>query len=282
MSLKRNSLLAAELVTFSHTLFVLPLILSGYFVVYDELILMDIFLIIIAAVSARTIGMLLNRIVDYRIDLENPRTSSRPLPSGRVSKNFVYFFLALSIFIYLITCWSICDFVFMLSPIPVIFFIIYPYMKRFTPFCHFFLGIALSIGPIAGGVATSCDFTGLYSTIPIGIFTFFWISGFDILYALQDYEHDIKNNIFSIPSVYGISNGIKVSSLCFALSFIAILYYSYSSSFNLLNIIIILLILINYVFQIINSSNNNYSFFKYNSYIGILILILVISDILFI
>ena len=85
MLLKRNSLLAFELVTFSHTLFVLPLIFSGYLIAYDEIIIKDIILILIAAVSARTIGMLLNRIIDAEIDLKNPRTSTRPIPSGRAS-----------------------------------------------------------------------------------------------------------------------------------------------------------------------------------------------------
>ena len=282
MSLKRNYLLALELVTFSHTLFILPLILSGYFIVYKKILLLDIFLIILAAISARTIGMLFNRIIDNEIDLKNPRTSSRPIPSGRASKNFVFLLLFFSISIYLLSCWLICDFVFILSPIPLLLFIVYPYTKRFTAFCHFFLGLALSIGPIAGGVAATCDLTGLYLTLPIGIFTFFWISGFDILYALQDYQHDIRNDIFSVPSIYGINNAIKISSVCFIISLIAICYYSFIYTFNFLSILIILIILMNYIFQIIHSLRNNYSFFKYNSYIGILILILVISDILFI
>ena len=93
MSLKRNYLLALELVTFSHTLFILPLILSGYFIAYKNILLLDIFLIILAAISARTIGMLFNRIIDNEIDFQNPRTSSRPLPSGRASKNFVLLLL---------------------------------------------------------------------------------------------------------------------------------------------------------------------------------------------
>ena len=112
MSLKRNYLLALELVTFSHTLFILPLILSGYFIVYKKILLLDIFLIILAAISARTIGMLFNRIIDNEIDFKNPRTSSRPIPSGRASKNFVFLLLFFSISIYLLSCWLICDFVF--------------------------------------------------------------------------------------------------------------------------------------------------------------------------
>ena len=112
----------------------------------------------------------------------------------------------------------------------------------------FFLG-RLSVA----GVAATCDLTGLYLTLPIGIFTFFWISGFDILYALQDYQHDIKNDIFSVPSIYGINNAIKISSVCFIISLIAICYYSFIYTFNFLSILIILIILMNYIFQIIHS-----------------------------
>ena len=282
MLLKRNSLLAFELVTFSHTLFVLPLIFSGYLIAYDEIIIKDIILILIAAVSARTIGMLLNRIIDAEIDLKNPRTSTRPIPSGRASKRFLFLFLILSSLIFFITCWFICDFVFFLSPIPIILFTLYPYTKRFTPFCHFFLGATLFLGPIAGGVAANCNIDGFYLALPIGVFTFFWISGFDILYAMQDYDHDIKNKIFSMPSIYGIKNAIVTSSICFTLSIASLVYYAVLYKSNFLSFFIILLIAINFSIQIINSLRNNYSFFKYNSYVGLLILILIISDILFI
>ncbi|MBT3475389.1 4-hydroxybenzoate octaprenyltransferase [bacterium] len=282
MLLKRNSLLAFELVTFSHTLFVLPLIFSGYMITYDRIIVKDIVLILIAAISARTIGMLLNRIIDAEIDQKNPRTATRPIPSGRASKRFLFLFLLLSSLIFFLTCSFICDFVFFLSPIPIILFAMYPYTKRFTPFCHFFLGATLFLGPIAGGVAASCNIDGFYLTLPIGIFTFFWISGFDILYALQDYNHDINNGIFSLPSIYGTKNAIITSSLCFILSIVSLVYYTVLYKSNFLSFFIILLIALNFSFQIINSSRSNYSFFRYNSYVGLLILILIISDILLI
>lgn len=282
MSLKRNSLLAIELVTFSHTLFVLPLIFSGYLIVTKDFILIEIILLLIAAISARTIGMLFNRMIDKKIDFANPRTSSRLIPSNKVSNLFVYTFLILSIFIYFISCFLICNFIFFLSPIPIILFFVYPYTKRFTWLCHFFLGLTLSFGPIAGGLVSTCDIQGFYSVLPIGIFTFLWISGFDILYALQDHKHDVKNKIFSIPSRFGTKTGIKISLFCFSLSIMTLIYYAFSFKNNLLSFVIITIISINFIFQIVNSFKNNYYFFKYNSYIGILILLLIISDILII
>jgi len=281
MLLKRNSSLALELVTFSHTVFILPLIFSGYIILAsDQMVIKEVVLILLAAISARTIGMLLNRVIDAKIDLKNPRTSSRPIPSGRASKNFLVLFLILSFGIYFISCWFLCWFVFLLSPIPIILFTIYPYTKRFTYLCHFFLGATLSLGPIAGGVAAGCDLEGFYLSLPIAIFTFFWISGFDILYALQDFEHDISNNIFSVPSSFGIKPAIIISSFCFACSLGSLSYFFLFFRSNILSIALVSLIAINFIFQIIRSAKKDYSFFKYNSYIGFLILILVISDIL--
>lgn len=282
MLVKRNSLLAFELVTFSHTLFVLPLIFSGYLISFKEFILIDLLLILIAAISARTIGMLFNRIIDSKIDLANPRTSSRPIPSNRVSMKFVYYFLSISLVFYFLSCFLICELIFFLSPIPIIFFIIYPYTKRFTKFCHFFLGISLALGPIGGSIASVCDMQGLYNVFPIAAFTIFWISGFDILYSLQDYSHDVKNNIFSIPSNFGQKTAIKISSGCFILSIACLVYYCFLFNLSILSFFIVTIISINFFLQIFNSLKNNYSFFQYNSYVGFLILILVISDILFI
>ncbi|NSW88710.1 4-hydroxybenzoate octaprenyltransferase [bacterium] len=282
MLLKRYSFLAFELVTFSHTLFVLPLILSGYLISFREFILLDFLLILIAAISARTIGMLLNRIIDSKIDSENPRTSSRPIPSKRATMKFVYSFLIGSLFFYFISCFFICEFIFMLSPIPIIFFTVYPYTKRFTPFCHFFLGASLALGPLAGSIASTCNIEGLYIVAPIVAFTLLWIAGFDILYALQDFKHDLKYKIFSIPAIYGIKTAVKVSSVCFILSIICLIYHSIVFNYNFLSFLIIVIISINFFLQITNTLKNNYSFFKYNSYIGFMILILVISDILFV
>ena len=224
MLLKRNSLLAIELVTFSHTLFVIPLIFSGYLIAYDEIIIKDIILILIAAVSARTIGMLLNRIIDAEIDLKNPRTSTRPIPSGRASKRFLFLFLILSSSIFFITCWFICDFVFFLSPIPIILFTLYPYTKRFTPFCHFFLGATLFLGPIAGGVAANCNIDGFYLALPIGVFTFFGFQAL-IFYML------CKTMIMILRIKYSLcpqSMELKMlSSLpLFALLFLLLVYFT--------------------------------------------------------
>ena len=277
---RKNASLVLELVTFSHTLFVLPIIFAGYIISLKEFNISIFVLILIAAISARTIGMIFNRIIDSNLDLQNPRTSHRLIPTGKVSKKFVVLFLILSVIIFLVSSWLICDLVLFLTPVPLICFFIYPYLKRFTYFCHFFLGITLSLGPIAGGIAASCSLESILLTFPIAIFTIFWISGFDILYTLQDFDYDIKSRTYSIPSYFGKKIAIIISSGCFFVSCLSILYYLCTNEFALLGYLFFLVLLFGFSVQILRSKASDFSFFKYNSYIGFLILILIISDIL--
>ncbi len=277
---KKNTSLALELITFSHTLFVLPLIFTGYFISIEKFDLIIFLLILVCAVSARTIGMLLNRLIDAEIDSKNPRTAERPVPAKKVTKRFVLFFLAISLATFLLCSWLICDLVFILAPIPIILFFVYPYLKRWTYMCHFFLGVTLSIGPLAGGIAATCSLQSINETLPIAIFTIFWISGFDILYALQDFKHDVKSGIYSVPSYFGKKKAIILSSFCFVTASSSIFYYLHSNNSHGSTYILLILLVLGFFIQILRCNRMDFSFFKYNSYIGFLILILIFSDIL--
>ena len=277
---RKNTSLALELVTFSHTLFILPIIFAGYLISLKDISIYVFLLILVAAVSARTIGMILNRIIDSDLDSRNPRTANRAIPAGKISRRFITSFLILSLIAFAVSSWLICDLVLLLSPIPLIFFFVYPYLKRVTYFCHFFLGITLSLGPLAGGIAASCSLDSIPSILPIVFFTVFWISGFDILYALQDFDSDIRNGIYSIPSYFGKKIAIIVSAICFSISSLSIFYYVYVNESSLLNYSLFIILVVGFCIQIIRSREDDFSFFKYNSYVGFLILILIISDIL--
>ena len=277
---RKNTSLALELVTFSHTLFILPIIFAGYLISLKDFSVYIFLFILVAAVSARTIGMILNRIIDSDLDSRNPRTANRAIPAGKISRRFITSFLILSLITFAVSSWLICDLVLLLSPIPLIFFFIYPYLKRVTYFCHFFLGITLSLGPLAGGIAASCSLDSIPSILPIVFFTVFWISGFDILYALQDFDSDIRNGIYSIPSYFGKKIAIIVSTICFSISSLSIFYYVYVNESSLLNYSLFIILVVGFCIQIIRSREDDFSFFKYNSYVGFLILILIISDIL--
>ena len=110
--------------------------------------------------------------------------------------------------------------------------------------CHFFLGVTLSIGHLAGGIAATCSLQSINETLPIAIFTIFWISGFDILYALQDFKHDVKSGIYSVPSYFGKKKAIILSSICFVTASSSIFYYLHSNnSHGSTYILLILLVL---------------------------------------
>ena len=276
----KNTRLAFDLVTISHTVFVLPLIFSGYLFISKEFVFIDLLLITIASFGARNIAFIFNRYTDREIDKKNPRTLSRPIPSGKTSNKFLISFLILSFLIFIIPSLILCKSTLYLIPIPIILFYIYPFLKRFTYLCHHFLGLVLSLSPLAGFYVYNCSTLNILDMLPLSLFTFFWISGFDILYALQDYESDIKNKIFSIPSYFCKKTAILISFISFIFAvFLLSHYQTIIFDRSIFGKSIILFILVNFILQIYFSNKGNFDFFKYNSYIGFLILLLTISDI---
>ena len=276
----KNTRLAFDLVTISHTVFVLPLIFSGYLFISKEFVFIDLLLITIASFGARNIAFIFNRYTDREIDKKNPRTLSRPIPSGKTSDKFLISFLILSFLIFIIPSLILCKSTLYLIPIPIILFYIYPFLKRFTYLCHHFLGLVLSLSPLAGFYVYNCSTLNILDMLPLSLFTFFWISGFDILYALQDYESDIKNKIFSIPSYFGKKTAILISFISFIFAvFLLSHYQTIIFDRSIFGKSIILFILVNFILQIYFSNKGNFDFFKYNSYIGFLILLLTISNI---
>mgnify|MGYP000586459313 FL=1 len=276
----KNTRLAFDLVTISHTVFVLPLIFSGYLFISKEFVFIDLLLITIASFGARNIAFIFNRYTDREIDKKNPRTLSRPIPSGKTTDKFLISFLILSFLIFIIPSLILCKSTLYLIPIPIILFYIYPFLKRFTYLCHHFLGLVLSLSPLAGFYVYNCSTLNILDMLPLSLFTFFWISGFDILYALQDYESDIKNKIFSIPSYFGKKTAILISFISFIFAvFLLSHYQTIIFDRSIFGKSIILFILVNFILQIYFSNKGNFDFFKYNSYIGFLILLLTISDI---
>ena len=199
-------------VKFEHSIFALPFALSGTILAsqtgFPEI--QTIFWIVLAMVSARSLAMSLNRIIDKDIDLKNPRTKDRELPSGKMSYMQGILFSVLSLFVLIISSLQLPKLCLYLLPVAVIWFYIYPYTKRFTAFSHLWLGIALGASVIAGWIAVTGT---INSFIPIllGFAVTFWVAGFDIIYACQDYNFDKENKLFSIPAKYGIKNSLIVS-----------------------------------------------------------------------
>ena len=206
-----------EFVKIQHTAFALPFAYSGAFMsargVPD---LRALILILVAFTGLRTFSMAMNNLADRKFDSLNPRTSDRPLPSGKMSLKEVYGLMAISVLFYELSAYMLNMTCFILSPVPVLTSIIYPYLKRYTPLSHFVLGLTLAYAPPGGWIAISDSFHPLTSDLPpflIGAGVLFWVAGFDIIYAIQDVEFDRRMSLHSIPADFGIKNSLSVSSL---------------------------------------------------------------------
>ncbi len=227
-----------------HTLFSLPFVLIGYFIALEQFNLepgLDLLWILLAAVGARGLAMALNRIIDRDIDAANPRTQGRHLASGSMSLQTAWMLAAVFLAMLLLSAGLLNMVALMMAWLPVLAFIIYPYMKRFTWLCHFWLGLCLGLAPAGAWVAMAADvhgwasITGQFSTgsdflwaptiLPISIGVALWIAAFDINYARMDAESDREQGIHSFPSSFGDAattrTTVQLSLLwfaCFAIS----------------------------------------------------------------
>lgn len=194
-----------EMIKFSHTVFAFPFALMG--VVLASLAngkapgFGQVFWICLAMVGARSAAMGLNRLIDAGIDAENPRTAERHIPAGKVSVFEAVLFIAGSLVLFFFAAWMLNPLCFKLAPVAVGFFVLYAYCKRFTHFAHVVLGICLAAAPIGAWIALRGDLG--WSVVALGLAVLFWVAGFDIFYALQDYDYDVERGLHSVPSRLG-------------------------------------------------------------------------------
>ncbi len=200
-----------EMIKFEHTLFALPFAFLGAVMAANGLpAWQQILWITLAMIGARSAAMTFNRIVDREIDAENPRTANRELPSGKLSVNFAWAFLFVSIGLFLLASYSLNWLTFALSPIALISVLGYSYAKRFTTFAHLILGWALAISPTAAWIAVRGT---IDSEVPLllSLLVLMWTAGFDVMYACQDYEFDRKAGLRSIPARFGIARSLWIA-----------------------------------------------------------------------
>lgn len=263
-----------------HTLFSFPLILSGAFLAANGLPgIRILILIILAAIGARTAALAINRILDKNIDALNPRTMERELPSGKIKTSEAFLITSAGLILYVVCAYLICDLVLYLSPVPLLVFIIYPLMKRFTPLCHFGVGLGLALAPLGGWVAVTCSLSNLLAPVILSFFTLFWVAGFDIIYATLDENFDKEAGIFSMVSVYGKQVGLKISAYLHLLAFISLLIL-YLTEFRTL-VSFVIMIITGYLLysEHRKSENVDLAFFKINIITGFAVFIFVLTGI---
>ncbi|MCX8481370.1 MAG: putative 4-hydroxybenzoate polyprenyltransferase [Sediminibacterium sp.] len=227
-----------NLIKFSHTIFALPFAMIGFTLGVVEIKknnsinihFTNIFIfVLICMVTARSAAMAFNRYLDRKIDALNYRTKDREIPTGKISILQVKWFIVVNIIVFIFSSYKINERCFYLSPIALFVILFYSYTKKITPLCHLVLGIGLSLSTIGAYIAVTNQFSItpiLFSTI-----LFLWVAGFDIIYALQDYDFDVSQKLFSIPSYFGISRAIHIAKIlhfiCICNIWVMFLFYHF-------------------------------------------------------
>ncbi|WP_394793761.1 UbiA-like polyprenyltransferase [Armatimonas sp.] len=198
-----------EMIKIEHTLFALPFAAMGALLaargIPDGRIL---FWILVAMVGARSAAMAFNRLVDRDYDAKNPRTASRAIPAGLISVGFVRGFTALASLLLVLAAWRLNTLALLLSPVALGVVFLYSYTKRFTHWCHAFLGLALAIAPVGAWVAVRGDLTLV--PLALGAAVVCWLVGFDTIYALQDAEFDKNAGLHSLPVRFGAQKALAI------------------------------------------------------------------------
>ncbi len=281
-----------ELVKFSHTIFVLPFALSAFLLAfYDKypasfgapLFYYKMIWVIIAMASGRSGAMAFNRIIDRKIDAKNKRTMERTIPKGELTTLYGVVFGVISYIILIFSAYELNFICFVLSPFVIIFITFYSFTKRFTFFSHMVLGISMALGPLGTWLAVTGSID--YKILILGLAVVFWGSGFDILYAILDYDFDTANGLFSVPAKFGIKNAITVSRILHLLALICLVYIYFIFNLNFLYIIGIILVTCFFAYEhfLVYKSLNNIdtAFFTMNGYISITFFVFISASVIY-
>lgn len=202
-----------SLVKFSHTIFAMPFAMTGFVMAVSwagySFSWTLLLLVVLCMVFARSAAMAFNRWLDAEYDKKNPRTAKREIPAGIISPSNALWFVIGNVVLFMATTWFINPVCFFLSPVAMLVVLGYSYTKRFTALCHLVLGVGLSLAPIGAFLAV----TGHFSLLPVllSVMVLCWVSGFDIIYALQDEEFDRSQQLHSIPTWLGKAGGLRFS-----------------------------------------------------------------------
>jgi putative 4-hydroxybenzoate polyprenyltransferase len=214
-----------SLVKFSHTVFAMPFALIGFSLAVSSaefnFNIRLLLLVILCMILARNTAMGFNRLADKDFDALNPRTNKREIPTGIISARAATIFVIINAALFIVATWFINQLTFILSPVALIVIIGYSLTKRFTSLCHFVLGLGLSLAPIGAYISV----TGKFSLLPLiySIIVLSWVSGFDIIYALQDDEFDKSISIHSLPSATGRKKALVISIFVHSITFVLVM-----------------------------------------------------------
>ena len=284
VGLLRNLKITLEMIKWEHSIFALPFALCGAMLAASGLpTAHQLLWIVVAMLSARSAAMAFNRLADSAIDAANPRTLTRALPAGHLSPAFVATFVVLSCAIFIVAASQLNRLTFWLSPIALAVLLLYSYTKRFTRLSHLVLGFALGIAPAAAWIAVrgSLDPRILLLTAAVT----FWVAGFDVLYACQDFEFDRATGLHSIPRHIGIGPALWIARafhLVMLIFLLALLFAFALGKLAVAGVIAVALLLL-YEHSLVKPndlSRLNAAFFTMNGVISVVFALFVAADLL--
>ena len=280
--------LTLEMIKFEHSVFALPFALTGALLAFRSTgyhsgeIWRKLLWIVVAMVGARSAAMAFNRLVDSAIDARNPRTKTRHLPAGLLSRGFGWAFVAASSAVFILASGALNQLCLRLAPLALGLVFFYSFTKRFTSFSHLVLGFCLGIAPAAAwiAVAGSLDPRILWLTAAVT----FWTAGFDMIYSCQDYEFDSAEGLFSVPRILGIARALwaaRALHLLMVLCLLALVRTLHLGALSLAGIAAILALLL-YEHSLVKAndlSRVNAAFFTMNGYVSVLFFLFWAADI---
>ncbi len=267
-----------------HTLFAMPFAVMGAFIAAGGMPAPRLLGLILAAmVLARSAAMAFNRLSDARFDSSNPRTQNRPLAAGRARRAAYIVFTVVMSALFAATCRFINPLAFYLSPaaLAVVFF--YSFTKRFTPYSHLFLGIALALAPVGAWIAVTAAVAA--PPLLLGAAVVFWLLGLDIIYSCQDVDHDRALGLFSIPSRFGVARGLRLAAMAHAvmiLFLVALWYVAGTLGWIYLAGVVCTAALLWYEHRLVRPDdlrNVNVAFFNVNGMISVGLMVFTLVDI---
>lgn len=287
VSAAHKTRLLLDMVKFEHTIFALPFALIGMLLAARGLAgglhARTVLFILLAMVGARSAAMAFNRLVDAEFDAQNPRTAGRHLPAGLLNRAQVWLFFAVAVALFELASWQLNTLCLWLSPIALLIVLGYSYTKRFTALCHLILGFGIGIAPIGAWIAVR----GSLATIPLmlGAVVMLWIGGFDIIYALQDYDFDVNSPLHSLPKRVGKANALCVSRLMHGLMLLLLLAIGLLSGLHLFYYVGLGIVsgLIFYEQSLVRPDDLrhvNLAFFTLNGWVSVTLFVFVLLDVL--
>lgn len=269
-----------DLVKFEHSIFALPYAYIG--ALYGAKSIGEVwpsiaalFWITLVMVGARSFAFVLNRAIDKEIDARNPRTATRAIPAGKISAPELWIFSAVMLAVYLFGVWQLDPIVRWLSPIPLAAFLIYPYTKRFTPLCHYWLGLCLGLAPVGGWVGVGGSIADPAPWL-FGLAVLLWTAGFDIIYATQDIECDVRDGVHSMPADIGIPASLVQTRIVHALTVVLLVAGGYFAGAGIawytgVAVAAALLLYENLIVRADDLSRVNAAFFTVNGVIAVVV-----------